>query len=249
MSSLERFTIASLRSQARVVTVYVPDNNGAGPLPLLILHDGQNLFEPERAHIPGQHWRVRETADALIAEGRLPPIVIAGIDHLGPGRGPEMTPTTGDKPGMGGAAMYGRFIFEDLLPYLARAYGVRIDVFAMGGSSLGGLVTLSIARQFPGRINRLLVMSPSVWWDRRVILRRLRRAGLRVRPRVWLDAGRHEGPKVIADTRALRDVLAGQAGSFRYYEDPEGRHTEADWARRLPEALAWLYSGDGSEVA
>ena len=57
---------------------------------------------------------------------------------------------------------------------------------------LGGLVTLAIARQFPGRFGRLLVMSPSVWWDDRVILKRLRRVGFHPRPRVWLDIGRRD---------------------------------------------------------
>jgi len=116
------------------------------------------------------------------------------------------------------------------------------DGVTMGGSSLGGLVTLAIARQFPGRIGRLLLMSPSVWWDSRVILRRLDRVALSPRPRVWLDAGRREGARVITDARALRDVLIWQTSALRYYEDPDGRHSEADWARRLPLALSWLYA-------
>jgi enterochelin esterase-like enzyme len=193
---------------------------------VLLLHDGQNLFEPERAHVPGQHWRVAETADALIAAGRIPPVVIAGIDHLGEARGQEMTPTIGDRPGMGGGAVYGRFLMEDLLPYLARIYGVRTDAagVGVGGSSLGGLITLAIACQYPGRLGRLLVMSPSVWWDDRVILRRLRRTGFGGRPRVWIDIGRREGARTITDTRALRDALIWQTSALRYFEDPEG-HT------------------------
>ena len=212
---------------------------------MLILHDGQNLFEAERAFIPGQFWRVAETAEVLIGTGRIPPLVVAGVDHLGEGRNRDMTPTAGDRPGWGGGARYGRFVMEDLLPYLARSYGVRTDAegVAVGGSSLGGLMTLSIACQYPGRIGRLLVMSPSVWWDDRVILRRLRRNGLRPRPRVWLDIGRREGARTMTDARALRDALIPQTSALRYYEDPAGQHSEADWARRLPEALEWLYSG------
>jgi enterochelin esterase-like enzyme len=111
----------------------------------------------------------------------------------------------------------------------------------MGGSSLGGLATLMIARQFPGRLGRLLVMSPSVWWDDRVVLKRLRRVGFQPRPRVWLDIGRREGAKALADARALRSALVWQTSALRYVEDPEGDHSERAWARRLPEALQWLY--------
>jgi enterochelin esterase-like enzyme len=212
----------------------------------MILHDGQNLFEPERAHIPGQHWRVGETADRLIAAGRIPPLVIAGIDHAGEERGNEMTPTMADHVGAGRGALYGRFVMDEVVPFLAREYGIRTDAngLAMGGASLGGLVTLAIARQFPGRVGRLLVMSPSVWWDDRVILRRLRRVGLSSRPRVWLDIGRREGARTITDTRLLRDTLIWQTSALRYFEDPDGRHTEADWARRLPDALSWLYAAE-----
>jgi len=243
-SALERFTIASRRSPPREVTVYLPAAfaSARAPLPVLLLHDGQNLFEPARAYVPGQHWRVAETADALIEAGRLPPLVIAGIDHLGDARGREYTPTAGDHDG-GGAADYGRFLVDELVPYLARVFGTRTDAdgVAMGGASLGGLVTLSVARQFPGRLGHLLVMSPSVWWDGRVILRRLRRVGLRPRPRVWLDIGRREGARAVTDARALRDLLIWQTSAIRYVEDPVGRHSEADWARRLPPALTWLY--------
>jgi enterochelin esterase-like enzyme len=240
---LERFSIASPRSPERTITVYIPDGNRTEGASLLLLHDGQNLFEPDRAHVPGQHWRVAETADALIMAGTIPPLVIVGIDHLGPLRGQDMTPTVGPYAGMGGGATYGRFVMDDLLPYLARTYGVRTDAdgVAMGGSSLGGLVTLSIASQFPRRLGRLMIMSPSVWWDDRVILRRLRRAGLRPRPRVWLDIGRREGVRTILDTRALRTVLIALTSELHYFEDPIGQHTEADWARRLPQALRFLY--------
>ena len=38
--------------------------------PVLYMHDGQNLFEPETAFQKGEHWRVGETATELIEAGR-----------------------------------------------------------------------------------------------------------------------------------------------------------------------------------
>ena len=35
------------------------------------MHDGQNLFDPATAFVRGQHWRLGEMADMLIAEGRV----------------------------------------------------------------------------------------------------------------------------------------------------------------------------------
>jgi predicted alpha/beta superfamily hydrolase len=235
----------------RRVTVFVPDA-GDPPRPgwpVLLLHDGQNLFEADRAHVPGQHWRVAETAQALIAVQRIPPIVIAGIDHLGEQRIQEFTPTGQRSRQGGGVGDYGRLLLDTLLPILVRDYGVRADFegVAMGGSSLGGLATVAIARQFPGRIGRLLVMSPSVWWDDRVILERLRRVGLRPPPRVWLDIGAHEGTRAINDARALRDRLKGQTSALKYMEDVDGHHSEPCWAARFGDALEWLYAGPAGD--
>jgi predicted alpha/beta superfamily hydrolase len=244
---LEHLTAGLPHAPDRTVTVFVPgaDDRPAAGWPVLILHDGQNLFEPDRAHVPGQHWRVAESAAALIAAGRIPPIVIAGVDHLGPLRIREFTPTGRRNRHGGGAAEYGRFIFETLVPRLARDYGTRTDFagVAMGGSSLGGLATVAIARQFPGRAGKLLIMSPSVWWDDRVVLERLRRVALRPPPRVWLDIGAHEGTRAVTDARALRDVLRTQTSALRYVEDPHGHHSETAWAARFGDAVEWLYSG------
>jgi predicted alpha/beta superfamily hydrolase len=188
---------------------------------------------------------VAETAQSLIDAGRVPPLVIAGVDHLGERRLHEFTPTGRRNRQGGGVADYGRLLLDTLLPRLARDFGVRTDFngVALGGSSLGGLATIAIARQFPGRAGRLLVMSPSVWWDDRVILDRLRRVGLRPPPRVWLDIGLHEGARAMNDARALRDRLQTQTSALRYVEDPDGDHSERAWAARFGDALEWLYAG------
>src|SRR5687768_7964859 len=94
----------------RRVTVWTPDPGpwtlDPGRCPLLILHDGQNLFDPDRAHRAGHTWQVAETAAKLIEERRIPPMVIAGIDHAEEARLMEMTPTEGDHPGAGHVGRY-----------------------------------------------------------------------------------------------------------------------------------------------
>jgi enterochelin esterase-like enzyme len=242
---LERFTIPSSRIPDRQITVYSPDRTDetarTANRPLLVLHDGQNLFDADRSFVAGETWRVQETVDELIATGAIPPVVVAGIDHGADRRAFEYTPTAGRRGG-GGAAAYGRFVIEDVVPHVAAEFGARATGIAIGGSSLGALAALVTARQFPGRVERLLLMSPSVWWDRRVVLQRLKRVPLDGRPRVWLDIGHHEGDASIRNARALRDLLRRQSSALQYLEDPAGHHREVDWARRLPAALTWLFS-------
>ena len=233
----------------RDLTVYLPPGyaDAAGPYPLLLLHDGQNLFDPARA-FNGQTWHVQDTADALVTSGAIPPVVIAGVDHGGEARIADYTPTPDGQPGAGQLPRHARFLVDEVLPFLARTYAVRTDLegLGLGGSSLGGLATIGVATIAPGRFGRLIAMSPSVWWDRRAMLRRLRRHPLGPAPRAWIDAGAKEGARTVRDARDLAALLrpAGVAGDdrVRLVIDPEGDHSERSWARRLGDALRFLYA-------
>jgi predicted alpha/beta superfamily hydrolase len=232
--------------ETRSLTVYLPPEYvaGNGPYPLLLLHDGQNLFDPARA-FGGQTWHVQETADALIASDAIPPLVIVGVDHGGDARVREYTPTPGNQPGAGQLALHCRFMIEDVVPFLARTYAVRTDAdgLGLGGSSLGALATIGIAVSAPGRFGRLIAMSPSVWWDRRAILRPIRRAPLSPLPRIWIDAGAKEGARTTRDAQDLADLLrrGDTDGRVHFELDPEGDHSEASWSRRLGPALTFCY--------
>src|SRR5215212_1680389 len=91
----------------RDVVVYLPagyDEKQDQRYPVLYMHDGQNLFEPERAFIPGQHWRLREAADQAIGARTASPMIIVGIDNGGSSRVDEYTPTRDTKRNAGGRA-------------------------------------------------------------------------------------------------------------------------------------------------
>ena len=231
----------------RTVFVHLPpgyDPDRPEPYPLLLLQDGQNLAA-WREDALGGSWRADETIDRLVDDAFLPPLVLAGIDHAGEDRVREFTPTRGRVAGAGQAAAYGRWLVNDLLPAIAAEVNVRTDFdgVGLGGSSLGGLITLWIASMWPERFGRILLMSPSVWWDGRVILRHLRGQPLDQATRVWLDAGLNEGRVVVRDARALRDLLRSQGQrSLRYVEDPDGDHSEESWGRRFGDAISYLFS-------
>ena len=112
--------------------------------PVLYMHDGQNLFEPDTAFQKGEHWRVGETATGLIEAGRIEPLIIVGIYNTGEARLDEYTPTDDVRLGGGHADDYGRMIIEELKPLIDREYRTRTGAADTGvaGSSLGGLVSL-----------------------------------------------------------------------------------------------------------
>src|SRR5215471_15488497 len=105
--------------------VYVPRAFLDDPnrfFPVLFLHDGQNLFDPETSYIKGNYWRVGEAADAMIASGEVGPLVIVGIYNNGPKRIDEYTPVEDRRLGGGKADAYGQMIVDELRPFVARQY-------------------------------------------------------------------------------------------------------------------------------
>ena len=241
-----RGTLELLEGFSRPVTIYLPPGyeRGESHYPVLYMQDGQNLFEPERAFIPGQHWRLNEAADLAISDRTAQPMIIAGVDHAGQGRIDEYTPTRDSARGAGGkAAEYERLLIEELKPLIDSRYRTLPGDTAAGGSSLGGLVSLFLGLTRPDVFRRIAAMSPSVWWDKRAILAFVDRFN-EPRPRIWLDVGGREGRDTLRDARLLRDRLLQKGwndGDLGYLEDSRGDHSERAWARRAQPMLEFLF--------
>ena len=234
----------------RDLVVYLPPGYEAGGerrYPVLYMHDGQNLFDPATAYQRGHHWKVGETADRLIAAGELGPLLIVGISNTGGRRIHEYTPTPDRKLGGGEADHYGRLIVEELKPFIDATYRTWPDRRHTGiaGSSLGALVSLHLGLTYPSVFSRVALLSPSVWWDRRVILRSVRQAMPKPDLRIWLDMGTAEGKRGLTDARALRTALVRMGwkeGDDLHYSEHEGAtHSEAAWADRVGPMLRYLY--------
>jgi predicted alpha/beta superfamily hydrolase len=233
----------------RDVTIYLPAgyaDSDSRRYPVIYMHDGQNLFEAHRAFIPGQHWRLSDAADAAIGARKAAPMIIVGIDNAGAARIDEYTPTPDPRHKAGGRADdHARMIIEELKPLIDTTYRTRPDPenTAIGGSSLGGLAALYLALHHNAVFRSAAVMSPSVWWNNRVILEELDKFR-GSRPRIWLDIGGREGRDALNDVRALRDRLQERGWdnfTLRYYEDRRGDHSERAWAARAQRMLEFLF--------
>ncbi len=244
--------VASAHVAPRAVQVWLPPGYAAHPTrryPVLVLHDGQNVFDASQA---GLEWQVDETAQRLAEAGAIEAPIIVAVD-AGPDRILDYTPTRsrwGDPPRHqgGGAAAYGRFLAEEVLPLVARRYRTEPgpQATAVGGSSLGGLVSLWLALNRPDVFGSALVVSPSLWWDGEAALRDVlsRPARADAWPRVWLDMGAREGAQALPQARRLREALQARGwtpANLAYVEDPHGDHDEAAWAGRVEGMLRFLY--------
>jgi len=230
--------------------VYLPPMYDAQPdqrFPVLFMQDGQNLFDPETSFIKGNYWRMGETADELIVSGQIEPLIIVGIYNTGVHRIDEYTPFEDKRLGGGRADAYGQMLVEELKPFVDRAYRTLpgTENCGMGGSSLGGLVSLYLGLRYTWVFGKLAVMSPSVWWHNRAILKTVAQIQRKPDLRIWLDVGTREGRRALPDVRALRRDLINKGWKrgkdLAYTEAKDGEHSEWAWAQRVAPMLKFLF--------
>jgi len=246
----ERFRSKFLRNQ-RDLIVYLPpgyEEQSGRHFPVLYLHDGQNLFDGTTSFIPGMDWHVGPTADHAIHSGQVAPLIIVGMYNT-KARIREYTPTQVPKLGGGRADRYAKFLLEEVKPFVDQEYRTLSGPAhtGIGGSSLGGLVSLYLGLKHSRIFGRIAALSPSVWWNQRVMHKFAAAAPVEPRPRIWLDIGTREGPRILDDVENFRDVLLEKGWVLErdlHYERVEGaEHNEAAWAARVGPFLEFLFPG------
>jgi predicted alpha/beta superfamily hydrolase len=241
----------------RMLRVWLPPRydapgNETRQYPVLYLNDGQNLFDRATA-FAGVEWQVDETADRLIRQEVIPPLIIVGIDNTQGDRIKEFLPYRSLHPPVlrPQGKRYPDFLMNEVMPFVYERYRIARgpENTGLGGSSLGALISLYTVIERPGVFGLLLLESPSLFISNRRILKYSRRFR-RWPERVFLamgtrEAGREDKDKqVVEDVRQLERSLrrAGLDESRLLVKIDEGAtHNEAEWAKRFPEALSFLF--------
>lgn len=238
----------------RLVRVWLPpdyDDSGATRYPVLYLNDGQNLFEPATA-FGGVDWQAGRAARQLVAEGRIPPLILVGIDNT-KSRLREYIPYRSFEPRVLGpqGKHYPDFLRREVMPLIEKYYPVAKgpEHTGLGGSSLGGLITLYTQLASPGVFGRLLIESASLWVANRRILEEC--ANFHDWPyRVYLGMGTRETGNPAKDEatvegvrqmeNTLRDAGLGKS-RLKVWIEEGATHNEAAWRARFPGALEFLF--------
>lgn len=151
--------------ESRHVDIWLPPSyseNSDKRFPVIFMHDGQNLFDPEKSFI-GVDWGIDETMTELSQKENLEAIVV-GIWNS-PKRYPEYMPqrpieNLGEEEKEEFMEKYGsewisdsylKFIVEELKPFVDSTFQTlpnRENTFVMG-SSMGGLISLYAICEFP----------------------------------------------------------------------------------------------------
>ena len=253
--------LASKLHNRRRIWVYLPPSyttNKKKRYPVLYAHDGNNCFDCRTSFL-GVEWELDDTAERLIREGRMREVIIVAVENT-PQRESEYTHKYTQELGGGKADLYADFLINEVKPFIDSKYRTLRDRQYTGlvGSSLGGLVSLYIGWKYHDVFSMAGVVSPSIWWANRDILRYVEKTQKKPPIKIWLDIGTLEGkgseidgvPYAVKDVRDLRDILLKKGFSLnqdlKYYEAEGEGHNEAAWARRVDKILLYFFGAKKS---
>lgn len=255
---------------ARHVIVWTPDDYDpkGPPLPVLYMHDGQNVFEASTANF-GVEWAVDE---ALTRMKRRAIVVgswstkLRGREYL-PAKVAALLPEDTRQRveavhgGPSLADAYLRFLVEELKPFIDKTYRTLPDAAhtSIMGSSMGGLISLYALAEYPQVFGQAAALS--VHWpladptkatpeeaDQVASAFKAYLASSRVRPgvnRLYMDHGSVNLDSFYRPYSTRMEAIlpalgwvAGESWVSRVYEGTD--RNEAAWAARVEIPLGFL---------
>lgn len=217
--------------------------------PVLYLHDGQNLFGQGSGY---GSWEIDKKM-AMLAARQRHEIILVSIDHGDEERIEEFTlhPT---RMGKARGAYYLDFIRNTLKPVIDTKFRTLPDSVntGIGGSSLGGLISIYAGLRHPDIFGRLMVFSPSLWISPKIYFDAIRFQSPGAM-RVYVYGGEQESSYMVPNIQRFNDALTRQGQKqdaivdqpnpidIHLSVDPSGTHQETHWSREFPKAVEWLF--------
>jgi len=242
----KRFNVPQLRRRRRIAVLLPWNYNQTDRrYPVLYLQDGQNLFEDGA---PFGTWGVDKKLAALAQHGKGDFIVVA-IDHGGKERIKEFSPYDSQRWGEGLGRDYARFLAETLKPHIDKNFRTLPDRehTGVGGSSMGGLVSIYAGLMFPHVYSKFMIFSPSLWASPKIYFEPMYFSHFDSPTKIYLYGGGKEGAGMVTNAKKFKDAVEKRGMRpdllhFRLETDPDGRHTEARWGKEFPKAAEWLFA-------
>ncbi|MDD5293705.1 MAG: alpha/beta hydrolase-fold protein, partial [Candidatus Izemoplasmatales bacterium] len=165
---------ASILGYEKRLQIYLPDDlSDERPIPLIIMHDGHNLFDPETAAF-GVTWEAKAALNQIAQTGH--PMIVVGIeadpdrrfDEYAPWESttlPQLMPWLGDRVYGGKGADYIKWIVEELMPDIQASYPIDPSCISLAGSSMGGYISLYGGFKYPDVFSHVGCFSPAVWFN------------------------------------------------------------------------------------
>jgi predicted alpha/beta superfamily hydrolase len=174
-------------------------------------------------------------------------VIVIAIDHAEADRVREFSPPEVTRFGVSQGRQYASYMVEVLKPYVDRCFRTLPDrqSTGIGGSSMGGLISIYSVFLYPEVFGKLMVFSPSLWLTPKIYFQAINFFNP-FETKIYLYAGGKESDTMIPNVQRLKHALErkGIDGSRIVFElsiDPEGEHNEAKWGAEFPKAVRWLF--------
>lgn len=212
--------------------------------PVLYLQDAQNLFNEGSEY---GNWEIDKKLALLAEYGRGDLIVIA-VEHGNDDRIKEYIFDNEDVTKNAEGKKYLRFITDTLKPWIDQNYRTKKDRenTGIGGSSLGGLISIYGGFLYPEVYSKLLIFSPSLWVEPENNFPMIRFENP-YKLKVYLYGGRQEGSRMVGRIRlfekTLKKLTTQKSFDFevRTNINDQGTHQEFFWSQEFPRAVEWLF--------
>jgi predicted alpha/beta superfamily hydrolase len=235
-------------ARERDVWVHLPPDyrqNQQKHYPVIYMQDGQNLFAELAEN--KQTWEVDLALNQLFMKTGQG-VIVVGIENGELNRLNEYAPWPNPKYGGGEGKQYAQFLAETLKPLIDKSFRTKParEDTAIMGSSMGGLISLFTALQYPGTFGKVGVFSPSLWFSDH-IYSFVHQQKKQFPQRILLMGSRQEDDSMLSDLLAmyqnLREIGFNEnelhLGFHKY-----GEHNEWFWAQEFQQAFEWLFEVD-----
>lgn len=232
-------------NRKRTIRMYYPPNYSSGKrFPVIYMHDGQNLFDESTAF--SGEWNVDETLDSLYKYYGFSCIVV-GIYHGEKERINELSPWVNDSLKVGGDGdKYAKFIVKTLKPFIDSHFRTLPDRenTAIIGSSMGGLISLYMALEYPEVFSKAGIFSPSLWFSPKAF-EQIQNYNQKKTQRIYLISGAKEGGRTLQNTLKADSLLQSVGFDENYLINKiskDGQHSEWFWSREFGDAIKYLFN-------
>jgi len=240
----EDYDIPQLNRKRRI-SVLLPFSykSSSKRYPVLYLHDGQNLFDGGG---PFGNWAIDEKLSEMARNG-MGDIIVVAIDHAEEERVLEFSPFKETKWGKGDGKKYLKFLVETLKPNIDKNYRTlkEREFTGVGGSSMGGLISIYAGLRYPSIFGKLMIFSPSLWITPKIYFDAINFHQPYPND-IYLYAGGAESVNMVGNVEKLKQILEERNKedaevNIEINIDPNGKHEEWFWSQEFPTALEFLY--------
>ena len=242
----EEFEIPQLNKKRKIWALLPHDyDTSSESYPVLYLQDAQNLFNE---NAPFGNWQIDKKL-AVMSDYGIGKIIIIAIEHAEKERLIEYN-VGKTLLGEGQGKKYIRFIADTLKPFIDKSFRTKSEreFTGIGGSSMGGLVSIFSGLMYPEVYGKLMIFSPSLW-----VIPKIKFSFLDLfepaETKIYLYAGGDESETMIKHVKKFKKRLLKRGKGNENMKvnlsiNMDGKHSETYWSDEFPKAIEWLFFSD-----